>query len=218
MFTSDSLGRGAWYSLEQCGHFLEDAVEAYHRARWMTGVALALMAREELGKHKILLSLRKSGQSLTLRELNDKITQHVEKQKRGQLTTILGKGEGERRFIKELLEDTGISEDERRQRLEQLHELTKRVKNRSSTDRYRDRMKAVYVDAREDGDWMRPCTAFTPRDAYIEVAGAVGDYLIARMEIDPTFLHGRDLDLARAIEAWTERPELPDVPRPKCPW
>jgi len=44
------LLRGAWYSLEQCGHLLSDAVTLYRGKSYSSSVALAMIGREELGK------------------------------------------------------------------------------------------------------------------------------------------------------------------------
>src|SRR5438477_11420512 len=49
------LLRGAWYSLEQCGHLLSDAVTLYRGKSYSSSVALAMIGREELGKHLMLL-------------------------------------------------------------------------------------------------------------------------------------------------------------------
>jgi hypothetical protein len=78
-------------------------------------------------------------------------------------------------------------------------------------------MNALYVDIREDAEWTRPCNAFTPTKAFREVSEAIGDYTVATMEIDPTFLYGKDLELAQAIGAWSDRPKLPNVLRPDAP-
>jgi AbiV family abortive infection protein len=60
------LLEGAVYALEQCGLLLSDASVLYANKSYATSVALAGFAREELGKWKILLELRKkvvSGQA-----------------------------------------------------------------------------------------------------------------------------------------------------------
>ena len=49
------LLRGAWYSLEQCGRLLSDAVVLYLAKSYSSSVALAMIGREELGKHRMLL-------------------------------------------------------------------------------------------------------------------------------------------------------------------
>src|SRR2546422_11027789 len=50
------LLRGAWYSLEQCGRLLSDAILLYREKSYSSAVALAMIGREELGKHRMLRS------------------------------------------------------------------------------------------------------------------------------------------------------------------
>lgn len=151
--TADSLLRGFWYSLKQSGLLLEDAVEAYYRGRLATAVALALVAREELGKSLLLLELRKSGQQLTPREVRDRCNEHQEKQRRGQIVTVLdGRGGGELGRLIGLLQDPEISEDQRLQMLQRLCELSGRIKKRAPGERRKHRERALYVDILDSGD------------------------------------------------------------------
>ena len=53
--TSAVLLKGAWYALEQCGSLLRDAVLLYRAKAYPSAVALAMIGREELGKHRMLL-------------------------------------------------------------------------------------------------------------------------------------------------------------------
>ena len=51
------LLQGSLYALEQCGLRLTDAVALLEQRRYSTAAGIALLAREELGRHKILLGL-----------------------------------------------------------------------------------------------------------------------------------------------------------------
>jgi len=57
--TPQYLLEGAAYALEQCGLLLRDANLLYRSGSYGSAVALAAFAREELGRWRILLELRK---------------------------------------------------------------------------------------------------------------------------------------------------------------
>src|SRR5436190_17444444 len=84
------LLRGAWYSLEQCGHLLSDAVTLYRGKSYSSAVALAMIGREELGKHRMLLEeWRKAegtGQYPTVEAIRTACEDHVVKQGRALLS------------------------------------------------------------------------------------------------------------------------------------
>src|SRR6266566_893285 len=51
------LLEGMWFSLEQCGRLLRDAVNLFEGGSDPTAVGLAMLAREEMGKARILRDL-----------------------------------------------------------------------------------------------------------------------------------------------------------------
>jgi AbiV family abortive infection protein len=70
--TPEYLLEGATYALEQCGLLLRDANLLYRNGSYSSAVALALFAREELGRYRILLGLRKQvlrGERFTIKEI-----------------------------------------------------------------------------------------------------------------------------------------------------
>src|SRR5713101_1274908 len=74
------LLEGAWYALEQCGRLLHDAITLYEAGRYATASGIAMLAREELGRARILLALAEevhAGRPLTLVELEGAIADHV---------------------------------------------------------------------------------------------------------------------------------------------
>src|SRR5262245_36527591 len=84
------LLEGAAYALEQCGLLLRDANVLYRNGSYASAVALAL-AREELGRHSILLDLRRKvrrGGSVTVMDIQDACGGHVRKQEAGVLSTV----------------------------------------------------------------------------------------------------------------------------------
>jgi HEPN superfamily AbiV-like protein len=52
---SEVLLLGSLYALEQCGHLLIDAITLIENKRYPTAAGLALLAKEEIGRHGILL-------------------------------------------------------------------------------------------------------------------------------------------------------------------
>src|SRR6266567_6412614 len=83
------LLRGAWYSLEQCGRLLSDAIVLYREKSYSSAVALAMIGREELGKYRMLLDeWRKSeatGKYPTVYATQTACADHVDKQRRSLL-------------------------------------------------------------------------------------------------------------------------------------
>ena len=78
--TPEYLLKGAAYALEQCGLLLRDANLLYRNGSYASAVALALFAREALGRWKILRELRKqvlAGGSLTIKDIQDACGDHV---------------------------------------------------------------------------------------------------------------------------------------------
>ena len=90
--TPTYLLEGAAYALEQCGLLLRDANLLYRNDSYASAVAVALFAREELGRYQILLELRKKvldGDHLTIKEIQDRCRNHVTKQEAGMLSFIM---------------------------------------------------------------------------------------------------------------------------------
>jgi AbiV family abortive infection protein len=92
MVTPEYLLKGAAYALEQCGLLLRDANLLYRNGSYASAVALAAFAREELGRWRILLDLRKQvldGSSLTIKDIQDRCDDHVRKQAKGMLSSVM---------------------------------------------------------------------------------------------------------------------------------
>src|SRR5437867_12539698 len=93
MISEQLLLEGAWYSFEQCGILLRDAVALYERGSHSTAVGLALLAREEMGKARILLDLWRDvvnrGRKVSAAEVRRKLDDHEEKQRKGQISAVV---------------------------------------------------------------------------------------------------------------------------------
>jgi AbiV family abortive infection protein len=86
--TPDDLLRGALYALEQSGLLANDAAVLLEAKRYPTPAAIALLAIEEIGRHKILLDFWRSsinGRVITRQEVIHACeSDHVAKQRHGQ--------------------------------------------------------------------------------------------------------------------------------------
>ena len=82
------LLEGAVFALEQSGVLLRDAALLYRSGSHASGVALAAFAREELGRWKILLSLRGNvfnGETLTIDDIKARCEDHRHEQRESAL-------------------------------------------------------------------------------------------------------------------------------------
>jgi AbiV family abortive infection protein len=85
----DVLLLGALYALEQCGILLSDAAELVELRRYPTAAGIALRAREELGRHKMLLKFwgdSIKGESVARDTLETALQNHENKQRHGSLS------------------------------------------------------------------------------------------------------------------------------------
>ena len=211
------LLRGAWYSLEQCGHLLSDAVTLYRGKSYSSSVALAMIGREELGKHLMLLEeWRKAegtGQYPGIDAIQRACADHVDKQRRASLSfTFMPEntsafGTAIRTKIEHKPQDTEYQEAERA-----IQTAVKSLAKRTPDDRHAARMCALYVDLQDSGlDWSRP-SQLPSDDAKKLLNDAINDYNDAINDYAGQW--GRlnnpdDQNLRDALEAWRDRPALP---------
>lgn len=222
MVSQRLLLEGAWYSYEQCGILLRDAVALHDSVKSMTAVGLAMLAREELGKARILLDLWREaerGREIQADEILDKLDDHEAKQRKAQISHMLRTSDRESVQGK-LLWTTmrGETAQEREAARQKLDELTQSQRRRIPTDRHKARMRALYVDLDEQGTgWNRPVEM--PNDARALIEDAANDYALqydrfqGRLEI----LAHIEPKLADALAQWPERPALPAPVWPKFP-
>ena len=206
--------RGAWYALEQSGFLLTNSVSLYSTKGYASAVLLALLAREELGKCRILLDLwRKAslGTDVSVEEVQQACDDHVEKQRQGQLSTTyhLQGPSG----LANLLQERSKAEPggSRRASLEeQVEDIDERKASRTPEDRHSTRMKAMYVDLNETGtDWNRP-QLLSEGEAANCLTDAINDYSVKRSQLtELEILRTSDRELEAAIAAWSDRPSLP---------
>jgi AbiV family abortive infection protein len=210
------LLQGGWYAIEQCGRLLQDAV-TLHRARaYPSAVALALIAREELGRYIILRDfwrkVAEDGSLPTVEAVLAACDDHVEKQRQGQLSLTFradSPGGGLARIVSAYIHNPPGS-PEWKEAKAQLDTLLAKLQRRAPTDRHSTRMRALYVDLNESGTgWSRPCE-LTEGEAMNCLLDAVNDYALqVNNHLQPEILKSVDPALAAALDAWPERPPLP---------
>jgi AbiV family abortive infection protein len=218
--SADVLLRGSWFALEQCGFLLEHAV-ILHRAKvYPTAMALALFAREELGRCSILREFWKraveGGYSPSTEEIQAACDDHVEKQRLAQRSlTYRTDGTGQLDEILRKQMQHSPSSAEWREADEQLKEIDARKGKRTPADRHAARMKAIYVDLNESGSaWNRPIE-LNPTEATQCLEDAANDYAVLWDKFQPGMLRAMvEPKMAEALEAWDSRPPLPVPARP----
>ena len=205
------LLKGAWYSLEQCGRLLSDAAVLYREKSYSSAVALAMIGREELGKHRMLLdewrNSEDTGKCPTVEAIKKVCADHIDKQRRALLgltftaenTSTLGTALKNK--IRHKPQDREYQQAE-----EVIQAALKGLAKRAPDERHAARMRALYVDLQNSGsDWSRP-SEMAPDDAKKFLWDATNDYASQWHRLNTDL--SRDPKLAEALEAWPERPSL----------
>jgi AbiV family abortive infection protein len=214
----DFLLLGAFYSLEQCGLLLHDAAALTEQRRYPTAAAIALLAREELGRHKILLGFWReahSGAVVTREIVNAACENHVTKQRHSSASLTYRGLSGDQ--VSRLVQAGQSAELDGAQRAaarEQLQFIDDRKRKDQPDARHNTRMRAIYVDIADDGvGWLRPADLNSQACAD-EVATAINDYIQGCGRVDAleaAALHN-DSELVAALESLPRRPDLPGRP------
>ena len=212
------LLESAAYSLEQCGLLLRDANLLYQNGSYACAIALAAFAREELGRHSILLDLRRKvrrGGSVTIKDIQDACGDHVRKQEAGALSTVtrtnnntvLGK-------LHQTYSSAKPGSKEWKAAKEQLEKLDRQKKKRVPSGRHEQRMSALYVDAVASPDrWNRPVKEISQISAFEYLQDAGNDYAAQYQRYTtPEDYKPDDPELYAALEEWTDRPTLAPPP------
>ena len=218
--TVQSLLMGSLFALEQCGRLLEDAVILFEHSRHASAAGVALLAREELGRYRILLDLwRKAaaGEQITVDRVFAACEDHVVKQKRAQLSLAHRADNNTQvgRLLKTRLEsEAGTPEYD--EAGVQLQPIYKRKWKAQPHERHQARMSAFYVDLTSDGaSWARPSDLLPLRCAE-NIIDAISDYTIVRQRIEEPALLYDDHDLAAALATLPIAVALP-CPRSNSP-
>jgi AbiV family abortive infection protein len=212
------LLEGAAYALEQCGLLLQDANVLYRNGSYSSAVAIALFAREELGRYRILLDLRKevlSGNHFTIEEIGKRCKKHEHKQEAGMLSFVM-------RIDTDIplggVLGTYLNVEHGSKEWKTAREQLQQAQQTIPVKRHNQRMSALYVDAVAPDAWSRPTKEISQLSAYQNLQDAANDYSgqytrYTNLEIGKP----DDPELYNALEAWIGRPTLPRSERPKRP-
>jgi len=214
MVTAQSLLHGAVYSLEQCGLLLRDARILYDEGSYATALAVTAFAREELGRWKILLELRRevvAGKDFSIKDVRDACDDHVSKQEAGMtsLTSRADRNSGLGKLLESRMRASSGSK-ERQEVDEQVEQIDQLILKRTPADRHRQRMKALYVDLQSEEQWSRPVKEISQTTAYNFLVDATNDYGLQRTQryLELELLKRTDPELHDALVGWSDRPEL----------
>ena len=169
--------------MEQAGRLMRTATMVFDAGDASTGVAVAMLGREELGRSRILLERGKAahaGQMIAADALTKELAKHIEKQRRGALSVVLRPLQGT--ALSDAFQTQTASEPGSKDWLEAETVIEQAIAETFAAQpaqRHRDRMSAVYLDLDDDGKtWVRLASMNTEfaRDA---ITHAVSDYSVA---------------------------------------
>lgn len=203
--TAKNLLKGAYYSVEQAGHLLNDAVTLYEKGRYATAVVLAVFCQEELGRGRILLEERNRALSagpVPIPFVRAKCDDHADKLRRGRVGAPVNLPP---HILKNVLTELskGLKSDGYDRALMQLTDSAKRRKKREPNDLVKKRQRALYVDPTDTGGWNRP-SGVGQRECKLLIKDVLVDY-----ELHRNHLLRNDNDLFDALYEWEDRPPLP---------
>lgn len=218
-----TLVEGVWYAMEQAGRLLIAATREYRACDAGSAVALAMFAREELGRSRILLDLAQdvhAGAALGAKEVRRRCSNHTEKQDRGALSVVFRTSAGHplddalrRRF------EAAFGSPEYEAAQSEIDAATTAQAMSQPANRHRDRMSGVYLDLAMDGQsWERPLDidAAFAREV---VEDAINDYANARQWFVDPLLHTTDTRLLAIVPARALiRTVVPVATLPEPPW
>src|SRR5262249_45808748 len=150
------LLEGAAYALEQCGLLLRDANVLYSDGSYSSAVAIALFAREELGRYRILLDLRNEvlgGNHFTIEKIGKRCKKHKHKKEAGMLSFVM-------RIDTDILLGevlcTYLNVEHGSKEWKTAREQLQQAQQTIPVKRHNQRMSALYVDAVAPDAWSRP--------------------------------------------------------------
>lgn len=210
----DVLLLGALYALEQCGLLLNDAIQLVELRRYPTAAGIALLAREELGRHEMLLGFWRdsiAGKSIARDALDKPLRGHENKQRHGSLSLnyMLGPDDQLNHLLR-ARQTASPGSDEWRAADQQIRVIDARRRRGQPEARHSMRMRAFYVDQGDGDAWLRPSDLQHQKCAD-EVRFAQNDYQSAKSRIEEAANLYDDFRLADAVKALAARPKLPEL-------
>jgi AbiV family abortive infection protein len=206
------LLHGAFYALEQGGRLLHDAVSLWNQQRYSSAVVLAVFAREEIGRFKILLQERdealKSGPR-GIEEVRKLVNDHKEKLRTAPAGISL-------HFDASAPGLEGLHAHPQSPEFQKAHALLdermRQKAERQPKTTHLTRMSALYVDIDEGTKtWKRP-GEITPGAAGLLLQEIANDYSHRYSYLaNPNDYYREPFE---AFLAWDARPTLPEPVSP----
>jgi len=219
MVTGETLRQGAWYALEQAGRLLHAAVVLADDGDAITGAAVAMFAREELGRSVILRQLADTmGQDATMEpaDVRDACDNHVKKQSAGALSTTLRAKppSGVDETLRRILANEPGSQEWMAGK-ETADSITDAKRQHNPQHRHSIRTGSLYVDLNDLGSgWLRPCTRHWS-EARNEIVDAVNDYAAERDRLRDEVIEEDYPEMARASASIHSEVTLPEPRWPR---
>jgi AbiV family abortive infection protein len=160
---------------------------------------------------------QKTGTSPTVKDIQRAFENHTDKQQAAVLSWTI-QAEGGTAIDKAIRTQLNRSAtDAERKQAEQVMESALRAfQRRAPGDRHETRMQAFYVDLDDSGTWKLP-ERITRREASKLLNDALNDYVVQRermVSLSELRAFGEP-GLADELEAWPDRPDLPEPVRPE---
>ena len=180
MVSEKVLLEGSWYALEQAGRLLRASVVLFDSGDAGSALALAMFAREEFGRSRILRDIAakvEGGACFSASDVAKRCDDHVQKQRASATSTTLRVQPPS--ALAQALQSAlthGPRSDEWVASRKVINAASMTKTKRDPADRRRKRENGLYVDLDPNGTtWSRPC-AITAADARPEIEDAVNDY------------------------------------------
>ena len=182
MVSESLLLEGSWYALEQAGRLLRAAVGVFDDGDPATGIVLAMLGREEIGRSRILRRLADeaaAGACFEAADVTRQCEDHVTKQRAGTFgTTLRVVPPSQLAAALQASVRSAPGSAEQVAAREVIRAASQARAKRDPQDRHDLREVALYVDLDSSGTtWSRPC-AVASTDARAHIEDAVGDYAI----------------------------------------
>jgi AbiV family abortive infection protein len=182
MVSESLLLEGSWYALEQAGRLLRAAVGLFDDGDPATGLVLAMLGREEIGRSRILRRLADeaaAGVCFEAADVTKQCEDHVTKQRAGTFGTtlrVVPSSQLAAALQTSVRSAPGSTEQVAARKV--IRAASEAKAKRDPQDRHDLREVALYVDLDPSGTtWSRPC-AVASTDARAHIEDAVGDYAI----------------------------------------
>jgi AbiV family abortive infection protein len=206
MLTHEDLLHGAVYALEQAGKHLHCAVKLWNEGDYAHGLMIAVFAREEVGRFKLLRQEREEAMKTGPRSGEDisKVLEHKAKLKAGANGVFMEFDPNDPELAG--LRAPHLSPEWKRARAIADARMLKKYEEQPSTT-HRVRMRAQYVDLLEDGTWSRPCLVDAELSGKL-VMEIANDYAHPMGHLFQAGVGAPWDELTLAIRAWPNAPSL----------